>query len=198
MNILLDALPDSVTIGEYEYPVDTDFRAGIAFELAVQRGDKSIEAWLNPWFGNRGYPYDLEGAIKAAVWLYSCGKTVDITKDEKPGKQASKGAQAYSFEVDADALLSSFWQAYRIDLTTECLHWWVFRKLMFGLPDECEFSKRIYYRTCDLKGLSKKERERIVKIRKQIAIENTSGKMTLEERNAQMREYVKRRYKEAY
>jgi hypothetical protein len=67
---------------------------------------------------------------------------------------------------------------------------------MFGLPDECEFSKRIYYRTCDLKGLSKKERERIVKIRKQIAIENTGGKMTLEERNAQMREYVKRRYKE--
>lgn len=197
MNILLDRLPDSVTIGEYEYPVDTDFRAGIAFELAVQSGDNSLEAWLKPWFGER-IPFDVEGAIKAAVWLYSCGKTEDITQEEKPAKEASKGSQAYSFEVDADALLSSFWQAYRIDLSTESLHWWVFRKLMFGLPDECEFSKRIYYRTCDLKGLPKKERERIVKIRKQIEIKNPGGKMTLAERNAQMREYVKRRHKEAF
>lgn len=196
MNILLEGLPDTVTIGEYEYPIETDFRAGIAFELAVQRGDNSFEAWLKPWF-KHGYPYDLEGAIKAAVWFYSCGKTSDITKDEKAEKQATKGAQAYSFEVDADALLSSFWQAYRIDLSSERLHWWVFRMLMNGLPEECEFSKRIYYRTCNLKDLPKKERERIVKIRNKIAIEKTGGKMTLAERNTQMREYVKRRHKEA-
>lgn len=198
MNILLEGLPDTVTIGEYEYPIETDFRAGIAFELAVQRGDNSLEAWLKPWFGEYGYPRDLEGAIKAAVWFYSCGVTKDITKDEKNNKEAKNAKQGYSFEVDADALLSSFWQAYRIDLTTERLHWWVFRKLMFGLPDECEFSRRVYYRTCELKDLPKKERERIVKIRNKIAIENTGGKMTLAERNTQMREYVKRRHKEAF
>ena len=195
MNILIDRLPDTVTIGEYEYPIDTDFRAGIEFELAVQRGEKSLDAWLSPWFER--YPSDIEGAIKAAVWFYSCGKTVDVTKDEKPGRAAENAKQGYCFEVDADALLSSFWQAYQIDLTTARLHWWVFRKLMFGLPDECEFCKRIYYRTCDLKGLPKKERERIVKIRNKIAIENKGGKMTLEERNKQMREYVKRRHTEA-
>lgn len=198
MNVLLDRLPDTVTIGEYEYPIDTDFRAGIEFELAVQNGENSLEAWLAPWFGNYGYPQDIEGAIKAAVWFYSCGKTKDITKDTKAADRATKGVQGYSFDVDADALLSSFWQAYRIDLTTARLHWWVFRKLMFGLPDECEFSRRIYYRTCDLKGLSKKERERIVKIRNKIAIENKGGKMTLAERDTQMREYVKRRHKEAF
>lgn len=196
MNILLDRLPDTVTIGECEYPIDTDFRAGIEFELAVQRGENSLEAWLSPWFG-RYYPKDIDGAIKAAVWFYSCGKTADITQDEKPGKAAENAKQGYSFEVDADALLSSFWQAYKIDLTTAHLHWWVFRKLMFGLPDDCEFSRRVYYRTCDLKGLPKKERERIVQIRNKIAIKNTGGKMTLEERNTQMREYVKRRHIEA-
>lgn len=198
MSILLEGLPNTVTIGEYEYPIETDFRAGIAFELAVQRGDNSLEAWLKPWFGEYGYPQNLEGAIKAAVWFYSCGVTKDITKDEKPNKEAKPSKQGYSFDVDADALLSSFWQAYRIDLSTERLHWWVFRKLMFGLPDECEFSRRVYYRTCELKDLPKKERERIVKIRNKIAIENTGGKMTLAERNTQMREYVKRRHKEAF
>lgn len=198
MNILLEGLPDTVTIGEYEYPIETDFRAGIAFELAVQRGDNSLEAWLKPWFGEYGYPRDLKGAIKAAEWFYSCGVTKDITKEEKAAKEAKSAKQGYSFDVDADALLSSFWQAYRIDLSTERLHWWVFRKLMFGLPDECEFSRRVYYRTCELKDLPKKERERIVKIRNKIAIENTGGKMTLAERNTQMREYVKRRHKEAF
>lgn len=198
MNILLEGLPDTVTIGGYEYPIETDFRAGIAFELAVQRGENTIAAWLKPWFGEHGYPRDLEGAIKAAVWFYSCGTSKDITKDEKADKKEAKSAkQGYSFDVDADALLSSFWQAYRIDLSTERLHWWVFRKLMFGLPDETEFSRRVYYRTCELKDLPKKERERIVKIRNKIAIENTGGKMTLAERNTQMREYVKRRHKEA-
>lgn len=198
MNILLEGLPDTVTIGEYEYPIETDFRAGIAFELAVQRGDKSLEAWLKPWFGRFGYPRDTEGAVKAAVWFYSCGAAKDMPEPNKPDNEAKSKKQGYSFEVDADALLSSFWQAYRIDLSTEYLHWWVFRKLMFGLPDECEFSRRVYYRTCDLKDLPKKERERIVKIRNKIAIENKSGKMTLEERNTQMREYVKRRHKEAF
>ena len=197
MNIILDGLPDTVEIGGNTYPIETDFRAGIAFELAVQRGEQSIRAWLEPWFPD-GCPRDVEGAIKAAVWFYSCGVTKDITKDEKTHRGATNAKQGYSFDADADALISSFWQTYNIDLTTERLHWWVFRKLMFGLPDECEFSKRVYYRTCDLKDLPKKERERITKMRNKIAIEKPGGKMTLEERNTQMRDYVKRRHKEAF
>ena len=197
MNILLEGLPDTVDIGGVEYPIETDFRAGIAFELAVQRGEQSLKAWLGPWFPT-GCPREIEGAVKAAVWFYSCGVTKDIAEDEKTHREATNAKQGYSFDVDADALISSFWQTYNIDLTTERLHWWVFRKLMFGLPDECEFSKRVYYRTCNLKDLPKKERERITKIRNKIAIEKPGGKMTLEERNTQMRDYVKRRHKEAF
>lgn len=66
-----------------------------------------------------------------------------------------------------------------------------------GLPEESGFKKRIYYRTCELRDLPKKERERIVKIRKQIEIAPRSGgQITLSERNAKMREFVKRRSSE--
>ena len=197
MNILLDGLPDTVTIGGREYPIETDFRAGIAFEILVQKGETRLNEIMRPWYGKYGYPRDVDGAVEAALWFYRCGEDKDTTQDEKANRRPQNAKQGYSFEVDADALLSSFWQAYKIDLSTEALHWWAFRSLMRGLPDECEFQKRIYYRTVNLKDLPKKERERVAKIRAKIAIEKQGGKMTLAERNAQMREYVKRRQDEA-
>lgn len=197
MNILLDGLPDTVTIGGREYPIETDFRAGIAFEILVQKGETRLSEIMRPWFGKCGYPRDVDGAVEAALWFYRCGEDKDTTQSENANRRPQNAKQGYSFEVDADALVSSFWQAYKIDLSTEALHWWVFRSLMRGLPDECEFQKRIYYRTVNLKDLPKKERERVAKIRAKIAIEQQGGKMTLAERNAQMREYVKRRQDEA-
>ena len=71
--------------------------------------------------------------------------------------------------------------------------------MLEGLPDDSEFKQRIYYRTCDTKGMSKKEKDRILKIRASIEIkkENNNGKLTLAERNAQMLDYVNKRTKEA-
>lgn len=69
--------------------------------------------------------------------------------------------------------------------------------MLDGLPNESEFRQRIYYRTVDLKNLPKKEKERVLRIRKQIAIERETGpKMTLEERNKAMKDYIARRAKE--
>ena len=193
-NVLLDRLPDTVNIGGREYPIDTDFRAGIEFELAVQNGAETLADLLCPWYGSVGYPQDIVGAVDAAIWFYRCGVSEDKPQEENRAQAATRRhTQGYCFDMDADAILASFWQAYRIDLTTASLHWWVFRALLSGLPEESEFKRRVYIRTCDTKGMSKKQKEQIMKQRKALEIKRPGKKETLAERDRKMREYVAQR-----
>lgn len=194
MNILTDALPDRVEIGGRMVFIETDFRAGIAFEGMVENGEMRIGKLLSPFF-----PYGLpdakykDEAVDAVLTFYRCGET---PREAQGG--ATKGKQAYSFAVDASTVYADFWRYYGIDLSGAVLHWWAFRALLMGLPDDSGFKQRVYYRTCDLAGMPKKERERINKIRKQIEIRPAGReKMTLAERNAQMLEYASRRSRQA-
>lgn len=191
MNVLIDALPSTVDIGGKAYPINTDFRAGIKFELLMSAKEENVYKLLTPFF-SKGIPTDIIGAFKAIELFFCCGSL----PEKKENKQSNKKI-AYSFEVDSEAILADFWQYYNIDLSQEGLHWWTFRALLYGLPENSEFKQRIYYRTCDLKGLSKQEQKRIRKIRSQIEIkDNTEKALTLEERNAKWIEYLAKRAKE--
>ena len=70
--------------------------------------------------------------------------------------------------------------------------------MLAGLPSESAFKERIYYRICDLKGLSKKEQNRIRDIRKSIEIKSSVEEtpISLEQRNKSMLDYVSKRSKE--
>lgn len=191
MNILTDALPKKVEIGGGLYEINTDFRAGIAFEMMMQEGTFDVKKVLLLYFPEE-IPRDIEGAFYAIERFYCCGRQTE-EKQSKP----TKGKQGYSFSVDASAIFADFWNFYNIDLSQEGLHWWAFRSLLEGLPEKSEFKQRIYYRTCDTKGMSKKEKERIAKIRASLEIKTSEGKkMTLEERNAEMKAYLLKRSKE--
>ena len=190
MEVLTDNLPESVDIRGKAYPINADFRAGISFETMIQKGEKDVFKLLSPFFGE-DIPHDIEGAIRAIELFYCCGSL----PQRKEKLQNNK--QSYSFEVDKNAIYADFWRYYNLNLWTSSLHWWMFRALLDGLPNESEFRQRVYYRTVELKTLPKREKERILRIRKQIAIENkTNPKMTLEERNKAMKDYVARRAKE--
>lgn len=191
MNILIDRLPNAVNIGGRRYQPETDYRAAVAFELLVDSGEENLYALMRPFYPH-GLPVDYEEAVEAALWFYRGGEDLP----EKT-EQAEKKPRSYSFEVDAETIFADFWRYYNIDLSAEALHWWTFRALLAGLPDDSGYKERVYYRTCDLKGMPKKERARINRIRKLIAIDSDKrGKMTLEERNALMLEYAAKRSEE--
>lgn len=190
MNILLDRLPNAVSVDGIRYQPETDYRAAVAFELLVDEGVDNLLELMRPFYPH-GLPANAEGAVEAALWFYRCGEELP---DEKPKKKT----RSYSFEVDADVIFADFWRYYNIDLSNEALHWWAFRALLAGLPDDSGYKERVYYRTCDIKGLPPAEQKRIKKIREYIAIEKKNkGKMTLEERNALMLEYAAKRSEEA-
>lgn len=189
MNILIDRLPSAITVDGRRYPVETDYRAAVAFELLVDAGEESLERLMRPFYPH-GLPVNAEEAVEAALWFYRGG-------EELPEEKPKKKVRSYSFEMDADVIFADFWRYYDIDLSNESLHWWVFRALLAGLPDDSGYKERVYYRTCDLKGLPQAEQKRIKKIREYIAIEKKNkGKMTLEERNALMLEYAAKRSEE--
>ena len=190
MNILTDLLPSSVKVGSSTFDIVTDFRAGISFYIMVEDGEENFYKLLAPFFPN-GTPRDITGAIEGVLYFLRMGEKTE-------GNAQKKNKAAYSFNVDGESIYADFWRYYNIDLSKDSLHWWTFRSLLFGLPEDSNFKMRIYYRTCDLKGLPKKEQKRIATIRKQIEIKTTEkgGKMTLEQRNAQMLDYVAKRSNE--
>lgn len=193
MNILTDRPPTSIKVGDESYTIRSDFRTGIAFEIAVEAGEEDINKLLKLYFER--VPKNITEAVKAVLWFFRCGQ-----EKKKDSGNGGNGKQGYSFVTDSTAIYADFLKHYGIDLSSAALHWWTFRALLMGLPDDSNFKMRVYYRTCDLKKLPKNERERIKKIRKQIEIETntkTGGKLSLVERNAKMLAYVTKRSAEA-
>ena len=64
MNVLIDTLPSTVKIGGKNYPINTDFRAGVKFEMLIMKGEDNFITLLKPFFPDK-IPADLEGALKA-------------------------------------------------------------------------------------------------------------------------------------
>lgn len=150
-------------------------------------------------FFGANWPQPYEEAIQQAVWFYQMGKSKKEESDAK--KDLTKSTRSYDFETDADALYTSFLTAYNIDLLTDSLHWWAFRELMFGLPDETAFKQRVYYRTADTSGMTNKQKKHIEAMRARYAIPERGKidrKLSLVDRDAAMKRYVAQRFEEIY
>ena len=173
--------PESVTVGGIEYPINSDFRVGIAIETEVLSGEKPDVPGLLSMFYCGLIPENLDEAVDRMVEFYAC----DSGNAQKNGN--TKGGRQYDFDMDADVLLASFLSAYGVDLTTEKMHWWTFRRLMLNLPADSPFMERVRYRVADTK-----------KMQKLYALKKHTGQsMTVEERDAALLEKMRKRYEEA-
>lgn len=200
MNILLDPLPEMVTVEGRAWPINTATYVWILFELTMQ--DTSITdaervrqalALCYPVI-----PQNIKEALDALLWFYRCGAEPPTLGK---GKRGGTPAKAYSFEQDADIIYATFMACYHIDLSeADGLHWWKFRALFRGLPQECELVKIMGYRTADLKGMGKTQRKLYEKMRKIHALNSphsVESAVNLAERNLRMKDYVSQRFEEA-
>lgn len=165
MNILIDVLPESVILGGVEYPINTDFRVSILFELTMQNDaisdeQKTIEA-LKLYYPELPPAALISEAVDALLWFYRAGK------EEKKVRQGSDSddtetqlQRIYSFEYDDDYIYSAFLAQYRIDLQDiDYLHWWKFKAMFKSLDEDCQFSKIMGYRSIKITSdMSKKQK----------------------------------------
>ena len=190
-----ERLPDTVEIGGKPVRIDPDFRVGVAIENELLSDEPDVEGLLRAFYPD-GLPADVEAAADRMIWFYA---HTDEAGNENGDTPRGGTARWYDFAQDADALMASFQQTYGIDLERDSLHWWKFRRLMFGLPGDTPFMQRVQYRVADLDKLPKEQRKHYRKMRRLYALKQPEKRhrMTAEERDAAMKVRVRRRFEEA-
>lgn len=161
-NMLIDYLPETVEIEGKVYPIETNFRIFILFEMMMQEPELSDteKAMRGLELVYPKVPDNLTAAVDGLLWFYSCGKRWREKKAEST--EESSGLQmVYSFEYDDDYIYSAFLTQYHIDLQdVEYLHWWKFKALLRTLSSDLEFSKIMEYRSIDISsGMTKEQRD---------------------------------------
>lgn len=173
--------------------INSDFRLGVSIDLECGEADPDIPGLLLLFY-NGSVPPPVEEAAEEMIRFFA--------HQEEGGSQGdgeSGGKRAYDFAQDADALMASFLDTYGLDLSTAKIHWWTFKRLLCNLPAETPFMRRLYYRTADMKKMSKAERKHVEKMRRLYALKRPSaaeGK-TGQEMAEEYREKMRKRYEEA-
>ena len=187
MNVFYEELPEACEINGREYSVITDFREWIRFSDMLKSDippEFKLE-FLSEMFLEEVpdlYTEDgIEEVMDAITSFLSLSGTEfpDISSDEANSEEESeeveyeeqRAKKAIYYEQDAPYIISAFRREYQIDLlSVPYMHWWEFRMLLDGLSEESQIKKRIYWRTCDVSKMDKKERREILKIRRSITI----------------------------
>lgn len=154
MNILIDKLPQSLTVGGEEFEIDADFRSCLTVILAYE--DEALTeqekafVLLSRIFKGDIPKENIKEALDKATWFINCG--------EEPGRG---GERLYSFEQDAKYIYSAISQSHGIDLQgVDFLHWWQFCYLFLDLDKDCFFTQLIDLRRRKNEGkLIKEEAE---------------------------------------
>lgn len=175
-NILLDFLPETVTVEGKEFNIDSNFRTCIILEriLDNKRLDNKHKVMevIDLFYGEE-HPESTEAAIGAVMRFYRCGE--EPSKASKPkmnGNVEIKPKMIYSFESDAPYIFGAFLTQYGIDLNEiDYLHWWKFQAMFRSLNDSNKIVEIMGYRAADLGKISnKKERERIARLQRIYAL----------------------------
>lgn len=100
----------------------------------------------------------------------------DDDNEEHPSETPQK--KTMDFEVDDEAIYSSFIFDYNIDLVEQqgVLHWNKFKALLNGLSEDSALMKIVNIRTMDVPEQTKhnsKERQRVIKLKNKYALEQS-------------------------
>lgn len=202
-NFLVEKLPDMVDISGRKYEIRSDFRVGFKLEEIMRNPNLTDEMkildMLNEYYPV--IPMDLKGAIEKALWFYRCGNEKSEQKERK-GRYRNRNRKqeiAYSFCQDAPYLYAAFLEQYGIDLCeVKYMHWWKFCSMFESLNEETQMSKIMYYRQVSTIGMPKEKRMYITEMKNKYRLNDltsTENKVSLAQRNADWREYIKNRYR---
>lgn len=143
------ALPNTVVVGGRAYPIFTDFRLWMRFEIAVGkiRQGKAHEIDVTYLFKDDAPEYfDL-------TELFAFSRPISPL----PRPVSHREVIALDYEMDADLIYSAFLGQYGIDLVeVEELHWHKFLAMLKGLNDSTRLHEVMGYR-CYEKSDGKKD-----------------------------------------
>ena len=179
--------PEYVKIGERKYKINTDFR--VAIECNNIANDENIGdfervlAIIYKLFGTEGLNnyQDWEKLLELGIKYLCLGRDLSNEEDEPD----------MDFNQDMNYIEASFISDYRIDLTTTKMHWWKFYNLIEGLSNSelgncCVLNRIRNLRSYDVSQIKdRKERARIIKAKKRVALKHEEEDISSEEKENQ-------------
>ena len=125
---------------------------------------------------------DWESLTKIAVKYLSCNSKPENTTNNKDIDMDYKQDEKY--------IKVSFLTEYNIDLSKVSLHWWDFFDMLNGLSENAVLSRVRYIRNFDINTIKdRKEKEKMIKQKKQVQLEIEKVKPTLEQQKNAERFY---------
>lgn len=175
--------PEYVKVGDKKYKINTDFRVAIecnniAQDDSIGDTERSL-AIIYKLFGDEGLDnsQDWDKLLELAIKYLTLNKdTSDVDNNTEIDMD---------FSEDMDYIEASFMSDYKIDLTTEKMHFWKFYKLLEGLSNSelgncCVLNRVRNLRTFDLSQIKdNKERERLAKAKEMVALKSTKKEVKL-------------------
>ena len=148
MNMLVDSVPESLTIAGTDYEINTDYRIWLKFESLLSDEGQNSEVTLldikKLIFKSKLPPNRAdEETTEQILWFYRCGKP-----EQKGSKSSSK--QIFDYDYDDGYICAAFIEQYHIDIDMAKMHWWKFHALMLSLSENTEFVKILGYRTIEI------------------------------------------------
>lgn len=149
MNLLVDDLPQTVTIDHTEYDIATDWKTCLKTILAFEDNELTPQekyiVLLNNLYPVQ--PVDTQYAVMEAVKFLNGGEL----------RENESGPRVYSFAKDAQFIYAAFRQTHGIDLNTANLHWWQFLALFMDLGQDTTFCQLVSLRKRIKTGKATKE-----------------------------------------
>lgn len=180
MNLLIDSLPEKVTVSHTEYQVRSHYRdclrIMLAFEDAELTNQEKQVILLSSLFVT--LPPDLKSAIASANWFLNGGNE---------SKEETDAPRLFSFTKDAQLIYSAFRQTHGIDLSTANLHWWQFLALFMDLGQDTTFCQLVALRKRIKTGKATKEERAMASAMGELFDVPDVDTRTLEQKDAERR-----------
>ena len=165
---LYDKLPEGVEVDGKFYKMDFDFRNVLRMIEVLDSDDLLPEA--------RAYNA-LHCVCKRPRNEL---RVLEAVKDLLFATDRKRGQKVTDFDQDAGLIRAAFWQAYRIDLYRDRLHWIAFQELLSAIPNETRFSEVVSIRTRPLPAptnFNQQEREWLMRAKADVALKTTEEEM---------------------
>ena len=198
MSLLIDGDIDYIRISEsHNIKINTDFRLWLFYLKSIQEKDSvNLEISLRLICPDAK---EITQELLEGLREYFCST---VTKNETPISEINNTSKITNFDIfsDEELIIADFTREYNINLLDNSLmlSWRRFNILLNNLSDNSSVSSRVRLRDMDLKDIPKKDKERVRRLKAKYSIKNKSNgnKISLEERNTILKEYVKQRGKE--
>ena len=194
MKSLYDSLPETVEVSGGEFAITTDFRDWLKYDALIcdDRVDDVDKVMTMLEFYDEFPENDIDGAIMALTRFYLLGQEPLTGLNAAPNSEQTP--KVYDYAQDTALIFAGFMQAYNINLyDIDYMHWWAFRSLLEGLPDDTRFKWVVSIRAADTKKMGKHEREHYEKLKKLCALNDAPKRpRTLQERNEEMINHAKK------